>query len=118
MKNVHAGPEHGDAYWRSTREQLKTAQNRADLLSLLGLAAVAVLLWVYHEPGDGFGSMAAASIGLALIVICVPVWIVARRKRLISARLTCTSCGYVPHDTEISEVTDTHQCPRCAKNLR
>ena len=118
MKNVHAGSEPRDATWQSTREQLKSAQNRADLLSLLGLAAICALLWIYHEPGDGFGTTAALGVGLALIVICVPVWIVARRKRMISARLTCQGCGYVPHDTEISEVTDTHQCPRCGQSLR
>lgn len=118
MKNVHTGSEHGDAYWRSTREQLKAAQKLADLLSLLGLAAICAVLWFYHEPQDGLGSTAATGVGLAIVMICVPAWIVARRKRLISVRLTCTNCSYVPHDTEISEIADTHQCPRCAKNLR
>lgn len=118
MKNAHARSEHRDANWQTTRDQLKTTQNRADLLSLLGLTAICALLWVYHEPGDGFGTTSALGLGLALIVICVPVWIVARRKRMISARLTCQSCGYVPHDTEVSEITDTHQCPRCAQSLR
>lgn len=117
VKNVHAAHGHGDAYWQSTREQLKAAQKRADLLSLLGVAAIGVLLWLYNEPGDGLSSTAMAGMALALIVICVPVWIVARRKREISLSLTCENCGYVPHDTEISEVTDTHQCPRCAKTL-
>lgn len=118
MKNLHAGSEHGDAYWQTTREQLRAAQHRADLISLVGVAVVSILLWVYHEPGDGFGSMVMAAIGLALVVICVPVWIVARRKRLLAASLTCQSCGYVPHDTEISEIADTHQCPRCTRTLR
>jgi hypothetical protein len=119
MKNAHVGTEHRDAYWEATREQLKSAQKRADQWSLLGLGAICVLLWIYHEPGDGFGQRAIVGIALALIAICLPLWFVTRRKRDISAErgLTCPHCGWVPHDTEIVEVAQTRQCPRCEQSL-
>ncbi len=119
MKNAHAGSEHRDAYWEATREQLKSAQNRADLLSLLGLASICGLLWIYHEPGDGFGIRALVGLGLALIAIFVPLWFVTRRKRHISAvrGLNCPHCGYAPHDTEILEVAQTRHCQRCEQPL-
>jgi hypothetical protein len=119
VKNAHAGSGHRDEYWETTREQLKSAENRADLLSLLGVAAIGGLLWYYHEPGDGFGRLALTLIGLALVMICVPAWVAARRKRRISATrgLTCPNCGYVPHDTEISEVASTRHCQRCEHSL-
>jgi hypothetical protein len=119
VKNAHAGSGHRDEYWETTREQLKSAQNRADLLSVLGVAAIGGLLWYYHEPGDGFGRFSLSFIGLALVVICVPAWVAARRRRRISAArgLTCPSCGYVPHDTEISEVVSTRHCQRCDHSL-
>lgn len=119
MKNAHAGTGPRDAYWQATREQLKSAQKRADLLSLSGLASICVLLWLYHEPGDGFGRVALAGIGLALLAICIPLWLVTRHKRRISAArgLTCPHCGCVPHDTEIVEVAQTRQCQRCEQPL-
>jgi hypothetical protein len=118
VKQAHADSERHGADWEATREQLKAAQARADRLTLLGLALIGLLLWLYHEPGDGFGAVALAVIVLALIVICVPLWMVTRRKRAISAsRLTCRHCGYRPHDTEISEVAETHQCQRCQRPL-
>jgi hypothetical protein len=119
VKNAHAGSEHRDAYWEATREQLKSAQNRADLLSVLGLASIGILLWVYHEPGDGFGRRALVGIALALVAICAPTWFVTRRKRRISAArgLTCPHCGCAPHDTEIFEVAQTRHCQRCEQPL-
>jgi hypothetical protein len=118
VKEAQTQSERGDAYWQSTREQLRSAQNRADVCTLSGLAAICGLLWLYHEPGHGFDSFAQAGLGIALVVICVPVWLATRSKRRISAaRLTCKHCGAVPHDTEISEVASTHQCQRCAQSI-
>jgi hypothetical protein len=112
VKNVQL--QHRDAYWQDTREQLKSAQNRGDLFTLLGLAGIGALLWATHEPGDGFTMYALAGVAIAVVVICGPLWFVNRRKRSISAaRLTCTHCGHAPHDTEISEVAETRQCQRC-----
>jgi hypothetical protein len=53
------------------------------------------------------------------MVIGVPLWFVTRRKREISATrgLICSSCAYVPHDTEISEVAANRVCPNCEKPL-
>jgi hypothetical protein len=119
MKHAHVGSEHSDAYWQATREQLKAAQKRADLISLAGVITLVSLLWVYHEPGDGFGRMALAGLGIALVVIGVPVWFMTRRKREITATrgLICAHCAYVPHDTEIFEVAATRVCPHCSKPL-
>lgn len=115
----HFESESRDAYWAATREQLKSAQKRADLFTLLGLAAVCALLWMYHEPGEALAGWMLAGIGVALAVICLPLWFVTRRKRHISAvrGLNCPHCGHVPHDTEISEVADTRQCQSCEKSL-
>jgi hypothetical protein len=116
VKNVPV--QHREAFWQDTREQLKSAQSRGDFFTVLGLAVIGGLLWVYHEPGDGFGSVALAGIAFALIVICGPLWFVTRRKRSISAaRLTCPHCGHAPHDTEIAEVAETRQCQRCNQSL-
>ena len=120
MKHAHVGSEHhSEAYWQATREQLEAAQKRADLLTLAGVIALSGLLWVYHEPGDGFGRMALAGIGIALLVIGVPVWFVTRRKRQITATrgLICAHCSHVPHDTEISEIVASRVCPNCSKPL-
>ena len=119
MKNAHVEQDHREAYWRDTREQLKAAQKRADVLTLLGLAAIAGLLWAYHEPGDGFGPRALTGLGIALVVICAPLWFLTRRKRSISVArgLVCQQCGYTPHDTEISEVASTRRCKRCEQSL-
>jgi hypothetical protein len=119
VKHAHVGSEHSEAYWQATREQLQAAQKRADLISLSGAVALGGLLWIYHEPGDGFGHLALAGIGLALLVIGLPVWFLTRRKREITATrgLICKHCAYVPHDTEISEVAATRICPGCSNPL-
>ena len=115
----HLESESRDAYWAATREQLRSAQNRADLFTLLGLAAVCVLLWRYREPGQQLAFRMIAGIGVALVVIGLPLWFVTRRKRRISALrgLTCPHCGHVPHDTEISEIVNTRRCQSCEKPL-
>ena len=119
MKNAHVESGHRDAYWEATREQLKAAQNRADVITLAGVLAIAALLWFTREPDQGFGPMALAGIAIALLAICAPLWFVTRRKRRISATrgLICQHCGYVPHDTEISEIVSTRECNRCQKPL-
>ena len=119
MKNAHVESGHRDAYWEATREQLKSAQKRADLVTLFGVLAIGALLWFNREPGEGFGPMAQAGMAIALVVICAPLWFVTRRKRRITATrgLICQHCGYVPHDTEISEVASTQHCQRCEKSL-
>jgi hypothetical protein len=115
----HFDSESRDAYWAATREQLRSAQNRADLFTLLGLAAVCALLWLYHEPGEQLAPWLLAGIGVALVVIGAPLWFVTRHKRRISAMrgLTCKHCGHVPHDTEIFEVANTRQCQSCERPL-
>ena len=108
-----------DAYWETTQAQLKSAQNRGDVLSLLGLGLIGLLLWQFHEPGDNAFQWAASFAAFALAVVALPQLFVARRKRRISAMrgMTCQHCGYVPHDTEISEVVSTRECNRCQQPL-
>ena len=108
-----------DAYWNATQAQLKSAQTRGDILSLLGLGLLGLLLWEFHEPGDNAFKWAASFAAVALAVVALPQLFVARRKRRISALrgMTCQQCGYVPHDTEISEVVSTRECSRCQQPL-
>ena len=108
-----------DAYWKVTQSQLKSAQTRGELLSLLGVLLLGLLLWQFYEPGDDAVSWAAGVAGVALAVVALPQLFVARRKRHISAMrgMTCQHCGYVPHDTEISEVASTRNCQRCEQVL-
>ena len=55
---------------------------------------------------------------LVLALIGGYVWFVTTHKRRIAAsRLSCQRCGYVPHDTEIDEVAESHRCPHCAGEL-
>ncbi len=117
MKHIESDAR--EAYWAATREQLKSAQNRADLFTLLGLVAVCAWLWLYHEPGEQLAVWMLAGVGVSLAVICLPLWFVTRRKRRISEMrgLNCPHCGHVPHDTEISEVANTRQCQSCEKSL-
>lgn len=103
-------------YGGEVREQLKAAQHRADLFTLLGMLCTAALIWRTLQSETGTVQWTFASVAIAMAVICLPLWYVTRRKRSISAaRLTCRHCGYVPHDTEISEVAETMTCQRCAK---
>jgi hypothetical protein len=108
-----------DAYWEATQAQLKSAQTRGDVLSLLGLGLIGLLLWQFHEPGDNAFKWAASFATVALAVVALPQVFVARRKRRISAMrgMTCQHCGYVPHDTEISETVSTRECNRCQQPL-
>jgi|SRR5688572_19208356 len=119
VKKAQVELGHRDAYWQATREQLKSAQNRADAFTLIGVLAIGALLWFNREPGGGFDRVAQAGMAIALLVICAPLWFVTRRKRRITATrgLICQHCGYVPHDTEISEVANTRHCQRCDKSL-
>jgi hypothetical protein len=108
-----------DAYWQVTQTQLKSAQTRGEVLSLLGLGLLGLLLWQYYEPGENTVKWAATMAGLALAIVALPQLFVARRKRRISAMrgMNCQHCGYVPHDTEISEVASTRHCQRCEQVL-
>jgi len=108
-----------DAYWQVTQSQLKSAQTRGDVFSLLGLGLLGLLLWQFHEAGDDVISWAAGIAAVALAIVALPQFFVARRKRSISAMrgMTCRHCGYVPHDTEISEVASTRHCQRCEQVL-
>jgi hypothetical protein len=116
LKQVRS--EHGAAYWKATRDELKTAQHRADLFTLLGMSTIGALLWLNFQSEDPAGNWLMTSVALAVLAICAPLWYVTQRKRRISAtRLKCDHCGYIPHDTEISEVADTLRCPHCEKPL-
>jgi len=108
-----------DAYWQATQALLKSAQNRGDMLSLLGLGFVALLFWLFNEPGDDAVKWAAGIATVALAMVALPQMFVTRRKRRISAMrgMNCRHCGYVPHDTEISETVSTRECTRCQKPL-
>jgi hypothetical protein len=108
-----------EAYWQATQAQLRSAQHRGDILSFVGALLVALLLWRFRSPSDGSATWATAVAIVALIAVVVPQLFVARRKRRISAArgMKCRRCGYVPHDTEISEVGATRECRRCEKPL-
>jgi hypothetical protein len=116
MKQVE--PEGGVAYGENVREQLKAAQLRADLFTLLGMVCAGALLWRSFQSDEAAGTWTFASVPITILVICLPLWFLTRRRRRISAaRLTCRHCGYVPHDTEISEVAETMTCQRCEKTI-
>ena len=108
-----------DAYWQTTEAQLKSAQKRGDLFSLLGLAFVGLVIWQFNEPGDNVGTWAAGIATIALALVGLPQLFAARHKRRISRLrgMNCPHCGYVPHDTEISEIARTRECNRCQKRL-
>ncbi len=108
-----------DAYWRTTQAQLKSAEKRGDVFSLVGTGLLGLLLWQFHEPGSDVISWAGSIAAIALAIVALPQLFVARRKRRISAMrgMNCQHCGYVPHDTEISEVVSTRECSRCQKPL-
>lgn len=108
-----------DAYWLATQAELKSAQTRGDKLSLAGLGLIAALLWYYREIGDNVALWAGGVATVALACVAIPQIFAARRKRDISAArgLNCQHCGYVPHNTEISEVVSTRKCLRCEKSL-
>jgi hypothetical protein len=108
-----------DAYWRATQAELKSAKQRGDIFSSIGLGLIAALLWYYREPSDNLAISAGAIATIALAAIALPQIFVARRRRDISAErgLNCQHCGYVPHHTEISEVASSRQCRRCEKPL-
>ena len=55
-----------DAYWQVTKSQLKSAQTRGDVLSLLGVVLLGLLLWQYYEPGENTVKWAATIAALAL----------------------------------------------------
>ena len=108
-----------DAYWQATRAQLKSAQQRGDILSVAGLGLISCLLWQFPEPVEKSALWVAAFASIALAIVVLPQLFVARRKRRISSGrgMNCRHCGYVPHDTEISEIASTRQCSRCGNSL-
>jgi hypothetical protein len=108
-----------DAYWQATQAQLRSAQHRGDILSLVSVLLVALLLWRFRSPSDGSATWATAVAVVALMSVVIPQLFVARRKRQISAArgLKCRHCGYTPHDTEISEVGISRECRRCEQPL-
>jgi hypothetical protein len=111
--------ESRDAYWWATQCELKSARLRGDILSLAGLAPIAALLWFYRESGDNLSLWAVGVATVALAIVALPqVLVVRRRRRISNSRgLNCLHCGYVPHQTEISEVAGTRECRRCQRLL-
>jgi hypothetical protein len=108
-----------DAYWLATQVQLRSAQQRGDILSLVAFVPIGAVLWYYGAPGDKVAIWAASFAIVALAAVALPQLLVARRKRRISAArgMNCQHCGYVPHQTEISEIVNTRQCRRCEQPL-
>ena len=83
-----------DAYWQATQAELKSAQQRGDILSLVGLGLIAALLWFYREPGENVALWAGGIATVALAIVAFPQMFVARRKRRISAArgMNCQHC--------------------------
>jgi hypothetical protein len=108
-----------DAYWQATKAELKSAKQRGDIFSLIALGLIAAVLWYYGTPGDNLARWTIATAIVSMVAVAIPQLVVARRKRRISATrgLNCRHCGYVPHQTEISEVATTRECRRCEKPL-
>jgi hypothetical protein len=107
-----------DAYWHATRNELKSAQRRGDVLILAGAVALLALVAFNREKA---GELTWWLVGgsLLLAIIAGSLWFVTKRRRRIAATrgLVCAQCAYVPHDTEITEVADTRLCPRCGQSL-
>ncbi|HET7809413.1 MAG TPA: hypothetical protein VFL16_02455 [Steroidobacteraceae bacterium] len=106
-----------DSSWTATQAALKSVKRRGDLLILSGAAALFALEMVLPESARDVRGMIIGAM-LVLALIGGYVWFVTTHKRRIAAsRLSCQRCGYVPHDTEIDEVAESHRCPHCAGEL-
>jgi len=107
-----------DSYWNATREQLQAVKRRGDAV-MLGIAGALVLLaLLIRDRYSSFDLWVATASGVTLGVIGT-VWFVVRRTRSIAAArgMSCASCQYQPHDTEIGEVLSSRRCPRCQAEL-
>lgn len=113
---VQAGTR--DSQWSTTQQALKAVKRRGDLLIVSGAAALFALAMVLPESAhDQRGMLIGAMLVLALIGGYV--WFVTSHKRRIaeSRGLVCLRCNYLPHDTEIDDVAQSRQCPRCDSDL-
>jgi|SRR4051794_27519325 hypothetical protein len=112
---VQAGTRDSD--WGATQEALKSVKRRGDLLVLFGAAALFSLEMLLPEGAHGQRGLLIGAM-LVLALIGGYVWFVTTKKRRIAeSRLSCHRCSYLPHDTEIDEVADSHRCPRCMAEL-
>jgi hypothetical protein len=107
-----------DAYWLATRIELKSIQRRGDVFVLIAAGVLLALLAFNREKSAELNWWLAGG-GLLLFVISTSLWFVTKRRRSVAAArgLVCRACGYMPHDTEISEVAETRQCSHCASSL-
>jgi hypothetical protein len=112
---VEAGTRDSD--WSATQDSLKAIKRRGDLLVIFGAATLFALEMVLPDSARGArGLMIGAMLVLALIGGYV--WFVTtHRRRIAESQLSCHRCSYLPHDTEIDDVAETHRCPRCAAEL-
>jgi hypothetical protein len=106
-----------EAYWSATHVQLKSIQRRGDALTLLAVAAACPLLVIFRSSWAQAAPWAI--LWMTLATVSFSVWfVISRRRRIAAARgLVCGQCKYMPHDTEIMEVAQTRQCPRCEASL-
>jgi hypothetical protein len=83
-----------------------------------GAAALLAFLGFNQEKAGSLAWWLAGG-GVLLSIIIGALWFVTtRRRRIAAARgLVCSQCAYVPHDTEITEVAEKRQCPRCEQSL-
>ena len=118
MKSVSIDERSRDAYWHATRSELQSVQRRGDVLIFGGAIALLALLALNRDKAADLTWWLAVGVAL-LAIIAGALWFVTTRRRRIAATrgLVCPHCAYVPHDTEITEVADTRQCPHCAHSL-
>jgi len=112
---VEAGTR--DSNWSATQEALRLVKRRGDQLIVFGACTLFALEMVLPDSARGQRGLLIGAM-LVLALIGGYVWFVTTNKRRIAAsRLACHRCDYLPHDTEIDEVADSHRCPRCAAEL-
>jgi len=118
-KIVSIGERNREAYWHATRDELKAIQRRGDYLIFAGALALLGVLFYNHDRASQLQYWLVVG-GLTLLVILGSLWFVTTRKRRVATArgLVCSSCSYMPHDTEIGDVVESRRCPRCDHSLQ
>ena len=108
-----------DSYWVATQDELKSVRRRGDLLIVAGALRAA----------RDDGGIARQRLMISEVMLIGARWcsrsssawswfVTSRKRRIAETRgLVCSSCRYLPHDTEIDDVASTRHCPRCAAEL-